>query len=286
MARISEGIFAAYFFYVALLACVRKPEVALGALLVAGGFALLVLVARRLSQISPHFEIARDWLPVIYTLVAYREMNWFSPATRDYHFEKSWIVWDHRLLSDSGWRSAIESTGWLLPGYLEFCYALVYATCAISVAMFYLADKRDRVDDFLAVYAVGTLLSYALFPFFPSDPPRVVFPDADVPQVMTPLREFNLFVVGSYGIHSSVFPSAHVSSVFACAWGLMFLLHERPWLGRAMMLYASSVSVATVYGRYHYAADAVAGAVIGLASLALAIGMRARRRPRLDQSIR
>ena len=63
--------------------------------------------------------------------------------------------------------------------------------------------------------------------------------------------------MGDYGIHSSVFPSAHVSSAFSAAWALFAYLPERKRYGWAMLIYAISVAVATVYGRYHYAADAV-----------------------------
>ena len=44
-----------------------------------------------------------------------------------------------------------------------------------------------------------------------------------------------------------------------------------------MALYGISVAVATVYGRYHYAADAVAGIVMSLAAI-LALRLH-RRRP-------
>ena len=77
-----------------------------------------------------------------------------------------------------------------------------------------------------------------------------------MPNVMTALRQLNLWLVGDYGIHSSVFPSAHVSSAFSAAWALLAYLPERKRFGWGMLVYAVSVAVATVYGRYHYAADA------------------------------
>ncbi len=42
-----------------------------------------------------------------------------------------------------------------------------------------------------------------------------------------------------------------------------------------MLIYAISVAIATVYGRYHYAVDAVAG--FGVSLVALAAAMLARR---------
>ena len=47
------------------------------------------------------------------------------------------------------------------------------------------------------------------------------------------------------------------------------VLRERPWLYRGVFVYAMLVALATVYGRYHFAADAVAGMVVGAAAAAL-----------------
>ena len=74
--------------------------------------------------------------------------------------------------------------------------------------------------------------------------------------------------------HSSVFPSAHVSTGFAAAWALTHLLPERPWFGRGLMIYAISMSVATFYGRYHYAVDAVAGFAVSVVAIAIVAGLR------------
>ena len=85
-----------------------------------------------------------------------------------------------------------------------------------------------------------------------------------MPNITTPLRQLNLWLLGDYGIHSSVFPSAHVSSAFSAAWAFFAFLPERKRIGWGMLIYAVSVAVATIYGRYHYAADVAAGIAISL----------------------
>jgi membrane-associated phospholipid phosphatase len=85
-----------------------------------------------------------------------------------------------------------------------------------------------------------------------------------MPNVTTALRQLNLWLLNGYSIHSSVFPSAHVSSVFSAAWTLFAFMPERKRYGWGMLIYAVSVAVATVYGRYHYAADVAAGLAISL----------------------
>jgi membrane-associated phospholipid phosphatase len=124
--------------------------------------------------------------------------------------------------------------------------------------------KRQLVDRFWIVYLSGTLLAYALFPYFPSQPPRIVFPGLDNPGFHNWVRDLNLFILKKATIHVGVFPSAHVSSAFACAWGMFLLVPERKAIGWLLLLYAASVSVATIYGRYHYSADVMAGFAVSL----------------------
>ena len=258
--RSSERLAIAYFVYVASIAplYIARPWRAwLLAAVVALGFWLL-------ASWTP---IARDFAPLGATLAAYREMNWFSAASHDHHLERVWVKWDRVLLDGYRLRSAIESTGAFLPAFLELSYLLVYAVGGIVVAMAVMTRRRDGTDKLWIAYLAGTLGAYALFPYFPSDPPRTVFPTADLPHVITALRRLNLFIVGGYGIHSSVFPSAHVSSAFSAAWGLLKTIPEKRWIGWSMAAYAVVVSIATIYGRYQYGVDALAGLAISLLAI-------------------
>jgi membrane-associated phospholipid phosphatase len=247
--RSTEWLLIGYFSYVALLSASRLPVLVLflAASLVA------VLAYGESHGNREFFSVARDWVPLALTLVAYREMDWFTPLAWDHHLELQWIKWDRSLLRHWGPQGA------LLPSYLECCYLLVYAVGPFTVAVLYLERRRNRVNRALLLYMLGTLLAYALFPHFLSQPPRTLFGDSDLPKVMTALRRFNLWIVNGVGIHSSVFPSAHVSSAFSAAWALLLYLPERKRYGWAMLIYAISVAVAAVYGRYHYAVDVVAG---------------------------
>lgn len=257
--RSSEWLILAYFTYVAIVSVFFH----LGAKtwwLLAAVFVAILLVSLKKS-------VFRDFAPSAFTLAAYREMNWFTPAAYDHHLENSWIVWDRRLLDSWHLRAALESLGALFPTYFELCYLFVYAVVFVSVGFLFSTHHRDRIDRFWIAYLAGTLGAYALFPYFPSEPPRFAFAGADLPHVVTLIRRLNVWLLGGYGIHSSVFPSAHVSSAFSAAWGLFATIPERPWIGRLMLFYGFCVAIATVYGRYHYAADAAAGIAISFAAL-------------------
>jgi len=58
------------------------------------------------------------------------------------------------------------------------------------------------VDRFLFVLGIGVLLRYAQFPFWPSEPPRVVVFGQDIPAGGTIFRRFKLWLLGRGGIRS------------------------------------------------------------------------------------
>jgi membrane-associated phospholipid phosphatase len=228
-------------------------------------YAFLVLLDQKKERLA--WSVPRDWIPLALIILAYREMGWFAQPHLNQDLETSWVIWDRAVLRGGG-KAAIEILGPLLPSVLEISYALVYALAPFAVAMLYVYQHRERVDRFLFVFAVGVLLCYGQFPFWPSEPPRVVFLNDDLPYNIV-FRRFNLWMLGNYGIHTSVFPSAHVGGSFATAMGAWRTLPEHKWVGRFLLVMAILIAIATVYGRYHYLVDALAG--IAMAILAFVI---------------
>jgi membrane-associated phospholipid phosphatase len=227
-------------------------------------YPVLIVADRAKSTIA--FSVARDAVSLALVVLAYREMGWFAQPHLAHTLEASWVTWD-RMALRSGVRAIIESIGPVIPSILEISYTLVYALAPFAIAMLYAYRRREMVDEFLFVFAVGVLLCYAQFPFWPSDPPRVVFLGQDLPSYTTPFRRFNIWMLGNYGIHTSVFPSAHVAGAFAAAFGASRALPERRWVSRFLFVIASLIAIATVYGRYHYLADALAGLLVALVAL-------------------
>ncbi len=265
--RPSEWLLVGYFVYTCVLALVLplrpgvpRATVSLNALVIAGYFFFAWVDSFRRRQL---LSIIRDWLPFPLALLAYREMGWFAQPHTSFTLERLWVEWDRAVLR-GGVQRAIELFGPFLPAVLEIAYSLVYSLGFFAVAMLYVYDRRKRVDRFLFLFLTGTLLAYAQFPYWPSEPPRTVFPGELFPNYPTVFRRFNWALLGGYGIHTSVFPSAHVSAAFSAAFGMMTALPEHKWVGRFLLVMAILIATATVYGRYHYLADAAAGFVLAL----------------------
>jgi len=273
LVRRSEWVLGAYLAYAAILACAmplpratRDAIIGLNLMIIAG-YALLVSIAKIRPRV--YLSMARDWLPLLLVLIAYREMGWFAMPHAAHRLESGWVVWDRAILY-SGAKAAIESLGPVVPALLEAAYLLVYALAPFSLAMLYAYGRRNRADQFLFLYLAGVLLCYAQFPFWPSEPPRTVFPAADLPLYETVFRRGNLWLLGIGGIHTSVFPSAHVSAAFCCAAGMRRFLAEHKWVGRCLGVTAVLIAISTVYGRYHYAVDVAAGLLMAGVAILIA----------------
>lgn len=278
--RRSEWVLAAYFVYAMIAAHALPVEQPVPLITVTLNLTILTsfaLLGYADSLRRGRFlGIIRDWYPLPLVLLAYREMGWFAPPSHTLELERSWVVWDRLLLNDMGMRAGIELLGPVLPSLLEISYSLVYVIPHFSIAMLYVYKRRERVDRFLFPFVLAVLMSYALFPFFPSEPPRTVFPGEDYPSFDTIFRKFNWALLGGYGIHTSVFPSAHVSGAFSAALAMLRTLPEKRWVGRALMGLAVLIATATVYGRYHYAVDGLAGLGVAVVAVLLTGGLRRR----------
>ena len=273
--RSYEYIVLVFFSYTSVLALVLPlrapiPAVTIGMnIVILGGLVFLAYADsfRRAKLLS----IVRDWYAPPLMLLAYREIGWFAQPHLTTNLEEAWVVWDRLLLNDWELRTIIESLGPVLPSMLEMAYTFVYPMALLGPAMLYIFRHRERVEALLFNFILAILTVYTLYPYFPSEPPWTVFPGQDFPSYDTIFRHFNSAMLGGQGIHTSVFPSAHVAGSMSVAFALIRLLPEKKWVGRAALLLAILIAVATVYGRYHYLVDALAGLAIALAATGLSL---------------
>ena len=260
--RVTEWILQGYFLYTSVLAVVlplsigiRVRTLCANLLAIAALHGLAKWPDRRVSL------VLRNVLPMGAVLLCYQQMGWFAQPHTGFELELAWVRWDRLLLDEYGVQKAIEALGPVLPGLLELLYLLTYAMAPIGLAILVACGRLDHADRYFAFYVGSGVAAYALFPYFPSEPPRTVFAGELISNYDTVFRKINWWILGGAGIHTSVFPSGHVSTAFGCAFGLMYAMPDRIRHGLVMLLAAFGIAVATVYGRYHYAVDALAGIV-------------------------
>jgi membrane-associated phospholipid phosphatase len=234
-----------------------------------------IVALSRDSRQARWLATARDLLPALLILVAYRESGLLLKPDPSHRLDYLFIQWDRLLLKNAAAQAVLNGGAPWLQHYLEFAYLLCYPLVPLGVAAIYLTPQRAKLneppaplgrramDDFWAAVLLATLFCYAVYPFFPLTPPRVLFHDLPGPHVAPLLREWNFWLLDHYSVQACIFPSGHVAAVTAVA---LAVRRHATRLGLLFLFVATSIAVATVYGRYHYAIDAVAGAMVGIAA--------------------
>jgi membrane-associated phospholipid phosphatase len=292
--RVAEKTLLAFFAALFLASLTLSlPATTLGLLAVLNVIVGCLIAALSKDDLVERSRIAspiRDWLPALLMLLAYRESGLFIRADPAHRLDHLLIMWDRTLLHSHWVEWMLGACSPWLQHYLEICYLLCYPLVPLGFAALYLtrtsiaAQREPRgggleaafgplpptpaamFDKFWTAVLLATVFCFAIYPAFPLTPPRVLFNDVPGPPVSPLLRHMNLWVLNRLSVQACLFPSAHTAAVTATA---LAVRAYRPRLGILFCIAALSVAIATVYGRYHYAADAAAGALVGIAAFAV-----------------
>jgi membrane-associated phospholipid phosphatase len=228
------------------------------------GYTLAVVSARR-SRARP----VLDWLTLTVGPLMYVEMRWIIAGLGLPHRDALVTTWEHALFPTNP--SATLALTWRalpLSEILHLAYGTYYLLVYLPPIILY---ARGRRDDFVATALALTVVYGACFityALFPVDGPRYLVGPAAAPD--GPMRRFVLALLEQGSSRGTAFPSSHVAASVVAA--LCALRYQRR-VGIAVAAVASALTVATVYGGFHYAVDALVGVFLGglswLASAAL-----------------
>jgi membrane-associated phospholipid phosphatase len=147
---------------------------------------------------------------------------------------------------------------------LEAAYVGVYPLIPLALVIHLWTSDHPRPDHFWTVILVSDFICFGFLPWVQTRPPRA-FRSAD-PWKAT-IRTFSLKLLGSTSIQVNTFPSGHAAEALAAA----LLVADAPApLAISMGINAVLISAGAVLGRYHYAADILAGWMVA-ASVWLAV---------------
>jgi membrane-associated phospholipid phosphatase len=283
--RSSEWVLVVYFSYIAVLAACWQLPLSTVALAASVPAVLTVLAYAESRRGNKATGVLREWIVPALVLVAYREIDWFRPLYRSHALEHRWVFLDRLLLDQWHAHATIESLGFVIPWTLELFYFLMYAIPPLSLLVLYRMHQRSRVDKFLFTFLIGTLTTYALLPFFPCEAPRFVFAGEDLPQFNTVFRTLNVWLLDHCDIRTSVFPSGHVTAAFSAAFGMLLAFPEKKRVGAVLLIAAAAIAITTVYGRYHYVVDGIAGLFISVAAAGISAAFFAVRRRKAQREL-
>ena len=255
--RTSEWITVAYFTYLAGAAAL-VPRLGPQQRWRAIGTAIAVVIAAlTVVAFGPRATLWRDWMPLIYIPIGY-----WLPAllvTRtNYAFEHSLLTLDRRWLGEN-----VATISARMPRPVIELLELAYLCCTpmvpIGLACLYVTGLREESDRFWSAVMLAVFGCYGVLPWLPTRPPRAI--ENTQTRSPGPIRRLNLRVLGVASVQLNTFPSGHAAASLATALAVGAHL---PLPGLLLGVLALAIAIGSVVGRYHYAADALAGGALAI----------------------
>jgi membrane-associated phospholipid phosphatase len=255
-----DKVILAYFAFAVLVILVwwtRLPQaLPLLAANVIGG-AVIVYQVKRPNVTSWLF---RNWYALPYVASCYKEMALFIPAVRSSDADQWLADLDFRIWGahPSVWLERIHTP--VLTEFLQIVYTL-FVPAVLYIA--WVLWHRRRTADFqyyAFLIALGFLASYLGYILVPARGPRFLLKHLQ----HFPLQGLWLFQTMQNALdrlesaHYDCFPSGHTELTILAWWGSRMVSKR---LSRVYLAYTPCIIFATVYLRYHYTVDLLAGMV-------------------------
>jgi len=251
-----DKVILAYFAAVTLLEIVYWQPILIAAHIAATGL-LWLAVRYPASRIS---QVFHPWYPLIYVSASYKEMAILIPLARSWTADKflarlDFQVWGvHPSVWLERWQSPVAVE------ILQICYSLFIPAVVVVAAILW--RKREEFRRYAFLAALGFLVSYVGYFLVPARGPRFLLAGLQTRELqgLWISHSLSLLIDRLESAHYDCFPSGHTELAILAWWGSRSISRNFSW---AMFVYLISVILATIYLRYHYTMDVVAG--IGVA---------------------
>jgi membrane-associated phospholipid phosphatase len=220
------------------------------------GGAIVIYQVKRPNRTSWVF---RHWYPLPWVASCFREMALLIPCIRTYRGDRMLADLDYRIwgANPTVWMERLHHR--VFTEFLQVAYTLFVP--AVLLVAFLLWQRRQYAEFryYAFLISLGFLASYLGYIAIPARGPRFLLKD---------LQHFPLdglwFFRGMQGAldrlesaHYDCFPSGHTELTILAWWGSRMVSKRWFWL---YFSYTPCIIFATVYLRYHYTVDLLAGA--------------------------
>ena len=170
------------------------------------------------------------------------------------------IIWFERLYHPL-------LTEWMMMGYSLYLFLI-----PITTSWLYFTGKKSEAQDMQTSLLIALFSCYIMFSLFPVTGPRFAMVDQFGPPLEGFIfRAFTASLESNAMLHGGAFPSAHCAA--ATVMLILSYKYDRKlfkWITTILI----TLYISTVYGRYHYPVDVVAGILVGIASIKLSYPIR------------
>jgi membrane-associated phospholipid phosphatase len=235
-------------------------------LLVYAVLAAVALLAPRLRRGGAVARFVGEFYPLLLTVALYTAIGVLNRAAGTSH-DASVQRWEAAVFRGQPAHDCIRAQPWpSLSATLHVGYLSYYAILASAPLGPWLRGDLGGARRTVLAMTSAFYACYLVFLTFPVAGPHYSFPPARNAATAVAPAQLTYRLLDAGAAWGTAFPSSHVAvSLVAAACALRF----RRGLGLALAGLAVLLTLGTVYGQFHYALDALAGALVAVAVLAL-----------------
>ncbi len=216
-------------------------------------------------------------VPVVYLI--YSQIQSYIRVINPHDYDALLISWDKAVFggNPTQWLNGIANP--VLTEYLQACYMMFFFLPIIQGIELYRKKRDDEFFEFTRIAVFAFYLSYLLYLFFPAIGPRFTLHNFanlnnELPGVFL-TGVFRDYVNTGGGIplgahnpaelvNRDCMPSGHTMITFVT---ILLAFRYKTKVRWFLLIVGSSLIFATLYLRYHYAVDVMAGLFLGLLTL-------------------
>ena len=147
----------------------------------------------------------------------------------------------------------------------SFCYMAYYFMIPVFVLVLFVKKHHGTIKSFFTAVCLTFFLSYVLFFLYPIEGPRWHFAAQYVNEIESPLfRELVEVIIDKGAVRGGCMPSSHFGVALVI---MMYCFRYYRKAGWPLLPINVGLAIGTVWGRFHYVSDVVAGGLLGLASV-------------------
>jgi membrane-associated phospholipid phosphatase len=231
--------------------------------------ALHLAIAAAIAQLSwsaarsknPVLRFARSWYPLPLYIFFFEELQALVHAIFPNWLDRWLIQFDYHLtgVHPSVWLARYANPA--LNDAMQFAYMTYFLYLVILPAILYAQKNREAFWTVMTSTAIAHYSVYLIAILFPIESPYFALASLNQAPLRGGAFTATIELIEHFGrVHGAAFPSAHVAGSMVA---ILAARRYKPWFFWLCLPFFASMCVATVYGRYHYIADVLAGLAVG-----------------------
>ena len=227
---------------------------------------VIVCVSRAAAHAhSEGLRFARYWYPLPLYLFLFEELEGLVHAISPVWFDRWFIEFDYNFagVHPSVWLARFSNPA--LNDFMQFAYLTYFLYLVILPAILYSQRERLAYWTVMASTALAHYSVYVIAVLLPVESPYHALRSLQTQPLAGGYFTATINLIERFGrVHGAAFPSAHVAGSMVA---ILASWRYRRWLFWVCLPFFVFMCIATVYGRYHYIADVLAGIAVGAAAV-------------------